>query len=121
MIDTMQMREAVQDKNYRNVLDGSTHYEGCEYEHYPCAVLALCDEVDRLKPISIAEQMPPEAEYVLLYDSLGENWTMGMLINGRSSGAPLEWVSVEGDLWHGNNFCRVTYWMPLPPEPEDEP
>ncbi len=50
MIDTKKMREAVQDKNYRNIwLDGSTHWEGCEYVHYPCAVLALCDEVEKLR------------------------------------------------------------------------
>ncbi len=50
MIDTSRMREAVKDKNYqymRNVwLDGSTHFSDCEYQHYPCAVLALCDALD---------------------------------------------------------------------------
>jgi hypothetical protein len=52
MTDTTKMRAVVQDGNYKNVwLDGSTHYEGCEYSHYPCAVLKLCDEVDRLRAI----------------------------------------------------------------------
>lgn len=48
MSDTTKMRAAVQDENYKNVwLNGSTHYEGCEYSHYPCAVLRLCDELDK--------------------------------------------------------------------------
>jgi len=50
MTDTTKMRAVVQDGNYKNVwLDGSTHYEGCEYSHYPCAVLKLCEDVDRLR------------------------------------------------------------------------
>ena len=50
MIDTVKMRAAVQDGNHHNIwLNGSTHYEGCEYTHYPCAVLKLCDEVDALR------------------------------------------------------------------------
>jgi len=63
MIDTTQIREAVQDKNYRNVwLDGSTHYEGCEYKHYPCAVLKLCDEADALRADLIIACADAESE-----------------------------------------------------------
>lgn len=50
MSDTAKMRAAVQDGNHHNIwLNGSTHYEGCEYTHYPCAVLKLCDEIDALR------------------------------------------------------------------------
>ena len=50
MINTDDMREIVHGNGYKNVwLNGSTHWDGCEYWHYPCAVLALCDEVDALR------------------------------------------------------------------------
>jgi hypothetical protein len=54
------MREVVQDGNYKNVwLNGSTHYDECVYTHYPCAVLALCDEVDaQAKRIAELEAAP---------------------------------------------------------------
>ena len=50
MTDTTKMRTvAMQDGNYKNFwTNGSTHYEGCEYVHYPYAVLKLCNEVDVL-------------------------------------------------------------------------
>ena len=123
MIDTTQMREAVQDKNYRNVwLDGSTHYEGCEYEHYPCAVLKLCDEVDRLsKPISTKVQLPPQYIQVLVYDTLDEEWSTAHLVGLDTNGTLFQWGFGKGIYIHGDDFARITHWMPLPPEPEDEP
>ena len=50
-IDTNRMRKAVEDGGpMRNVwMRGSTHYSGCEYKHFGCAVLALCNELDELR------------------------------------------------------------------------
>lgn len=73
MIDTSRMRDAVKDKNYqymRNVwLDGSTHFSDCEYQHYPCAVLAMCDALDeaqetiRKLKLTIADLQRTKDEY----------------------------------------------------------
>lgn len=46
MIDTKRMREFANRLNDAKLLFGSTHFEGCEYFHMPCAILKLCDELD---------------------------------------------------------------------------
>jgi hypothetical protein len=47
MLNTNKMRKLAH-KYFEGM---STHWTYCEYEHLECAVLALCDEVDRLKQI----------------------------------------------------------------------
>lgn len=73
MIDTERMRDAVKDKNWqymKNVwMDGSTHWNGCEYSHYPCAVIAMCDEIDRLT----AEVERLKAENVHWQEAIGRD------------------------------------------------
>ena len=123
-INTEGMRAAVQDENYKNVwMRGSTHYEGCEYVHYPCAVLKLCDEVDALraeldkrKPIPVSERMPEAATTVMVFDKFQEEWTIGWLYNPTADNR--QWTTVDGDFWRGKQFSRVTHWMPTPPAPE---
>ena len=62
-IDTNKMRKAIQDGGpMRNVwMNGSTHYEGCEYQHFGCAVLALCNELDEWRRgaelVDVAEEI----------------------------------------------------------------
>lgn len=49
MIDTKKMREQALDNYMMETVGGSgTHYDGCIYNHYKCAIVKLCDEVDRL-------------------------------------------------------------------------
>jgi len=47
-INTDRMREMI---NIRYLLDMRlmSHYNGCEYDHLPCAVLMMCSEIDDLR------------------------------------------------------------------------
>lgn len=67
-IDTKRMRGVVQDENYKYMTDvwqyGASHNGQCEYRHYPCAVLKLCDEVDALR----AELVAKDAEIARVRD-----------------------------------------------------
>ena len=50
MIDTNLIRANLQAGHMRNTnIDGSTHYDGCENSHLPCAIFALCDELDETR------------------------------------------------------------------------
>ena len=52
MIDTQLIRANLQAGHMRNTnIDGSTHYDGCENNHLPCAIFALCDELDEARAI----------------------------------------------------------------------
>lgn len=44
MIDLGKMRKLALSED--NCL--SSHWTNCEYDHYPCAIIALCAEIDRL-------------------------------------------------------------------------
>ena len=79
--------------------------------------LALKDEaLAKYKPIPVSERMPDETEWVLIYDMLQERWVSGMFIH--LGGGGLQWATIDGYYFHGDNFSRVTHWMPLPPAPE---
>ena len=62
-IDTNKMRKVIQDSGQmRNVwMNGGTHYDGCEYQHFGCAVLALCNELDEWRRgaelVDVAEEI----------------------------------------------------------------
>ena len=48
MIDVEKLRASLINGLMRNTnIDGSTHSPDCEYYHLPCAILALCDELDQ--------------------------------------------------------------------------
>ncbi|MEP0825824.1 MAG: hypothetical protein HRF40_10080 [Nitrososphaera sp.] len=70
MIDTKKMREMVQE-NYE-----SAHWDGCEYEHYPCAVLALCDEVEKLRA-EVERLIDLEQTYHIVNEEMDECITDG--------------------------------------------
>ena len=75
-------------------------------------------EVERRKPIPVSEKMPDTHIYVLMFDGFTELWTIGYLV--KLSENIYQWTTIDGDFYHGNNFPRVTHWMPLPENPNDE-
>lgn len=68
------------------------------------------------KPIPVSEKLPPAQWYVLFFDSLCGLWTMGFLV--ELSENRYQWSTSDGEYFHGDNFARITHWMPLPPAPE---
>lgn len=83
-IDTVRARKMASDKGrMRDVWgNGTTHFYGCEYSHYVCAINALCDEVDNLrKRLSLYEESVIEDGWigVDLDGTLAEtiDWTKG--------------------------------------------
>jgi hypothetical protein len=84
---------------------------------------ALRAELDKRKPIPVSERMPEYIEgkfnYVMLFDSIGDEWEIGRLV--KLSSSRYQWSLETGIYWHDDNFGRVTHWMPLPPAPEVEP
>lgn len=63
-VDTARMRNWVSEE-YDRELFRTTHYDGCEYQHIACAVIKLCEEVERLR--GVIEQI---SEYPLV-DKVG--------------------------------------------------
>ena len=50
MIDTNLIRANLQAGHMHNTsIYSSTHYDGCENNHLPCAIFALCDELDEAR------------------------------------------------------------------------
>ena len=77
-------------------------------------------EIARHKPIPVSERMPEYIEgklnYVMLFDSVGDEWEIGRLV--KLSSSRYQWSLETGIFWHDDNFSRVTHWTPLPDAPE---
>ena len=79
------------------------------------AIRAELAEARKLaKAIPVNERMPAFFEDVMFFDAPEKTWTIGYLCGEK-------WTSIDLIIWRGDNFARVTHWMPLPPAPEVEP
>ena len=72
------------------------------------------------KPIPVSERMPEQGDRVLLYDSWEAEWIGGELTTFGLVWEVSQWTTDHEDYWHGNDFSRVTHWMPLPEAPDDQ-
>lgn len=76
MIDTKKMYLCLLNGEMRHTsMLAGTHFDGCEYAHYECAILQLCDEVDNLRAELDAErEKSAEYEYALKKYADNDNW-----------------------------------------------
>lgn len=134
MIDTTRMRAALVN-GYMYV--GGTYDAALEYEHYEGAILALCDEVDRLRAeldaerernrwIPVGERLPENNTEVLLLAHVRsfEDWTKRRTRIFLGSHNNKTWICDGDMIFNGVNriydYASVTHWRELPEPPECE-
>jgi len=112
-------RDSLDIENHELVALSGLLKSKCDEKIYAlCAELAAANaELAKYQPIPVSERMPDERKRVMLFDEIGKQWLVGVLVV-LSKDNRYQWETDNGIYWHDFSFSRVTHWLPLPPAPE---